>query len=241
MYLFKKIPSYFLIVILLFAISCGISDSNSGETQQVSVDMQVNSSTNSTAKQPSSSPTAQSVDSLTEIKLLVEELELESSADDDSLDLEVDDFVVDLPLDGSEFNLASANVPSGIYEEFEMEFEYSDDTNVNDSDFIKESGDDDGYTIVIKGIYNGEEFMYRSEEDFEIELEFEPPFEVNDNSSSIAINIDPAGWFKDSSGNDLDPNDSSNSEQIDENIGNSFDVEEDDDNDDDDDDDGDDD
>ncbi|MEL7834032.1 hypothetical protein [Fodinibius sp. Rm-B-1B1-1] len=235
---FKQLSSYLLIIALFVAtISCDTSDSNSGGEQQVTVKMKIDNSNNSSAKQFSYSPTTQSVDSLTEVKLLVEELELESTADDDSLDFEVDDLVVNLPLDGSEFNLTSGNVPAGVYDEFEMEIEHDDDTNVNDPDFINESGDeDDGYTVVIKGIYNGEEFTYQSDEDFEIELEFNPPFEINDDSSpSIAINIDPSGWFTDSSGNDLDPNDPANYEQIKENIENSFDVEQDDDGDNDDD------
>ena len=181
---------------------------------------------------------AQAVDSLTEVKMLVEELELESSFDEDSLDFEVDDLIVNLPLDGSDFELTSATVPEGVYDEFEMEVENDDDSNVNDPDFINESGDDDdGYTIIIKGVYNGEDFTYKSEEDFEIEMDLNPPLEVsNSNSPSIAININPSSWFKDASGNDLDPNDPDNRETIDDNISNSFDVEQDDDDDDEDDD-----
>jgi hypothetical protein len=240
MNLVNKLSLFILTPILLFTVSCSVSDSNSGGEKRVAVKMKLNQTSTATAKQISSSPTAQSVDSLTEIKLLVEELELESTVDEDSLDFEVNDFVASLPLDGSEIEISTANVPAGVYDEFEMEIEHDDDTNVNDSDFNNESGD--GYSIVIKGVYNGEDFMYRSEEDFEIELEFNPPFEINDGSPpSVAINVDPSGWFKDSSGNDLDPTDPANQEQIDENIENSFEVEEDNDDDDSDDDDSDDD
>ena len=227
-----------MIPALLFAVSCSVSDSNSGGEKQVAVKMKLNKMTTATAKQITATPTTQSIDSLTEVKLLVEELELESTMDEDSLDFEIDDLVVNLPLDGSAIELSTADVPAGVYDEFEMEIEYDDDTSVNDPDFVNESDDDDGYSIVIKGVYNGEDFMYRSEEDFEIELEFNPPFEITNSSSpSIAINIDPSGWFKDSSGNDLDPTDPANYEKIDENIENSFDVEEDEEEDDDDDDD----
>ena len=212
-------------------ISCNTSDSNSGSMQQLDVKMTLSNTNNTASKQFSTSPGVQSVDSLTEVKLLVEELELESTADKDSLNFEVDDFIVNLPLDGTAFNLVSADVPAGVYDEFEMEIEYDDDTNVNDSDFIHESGDDDdGYAIVIKGFYNGDKFIYQSNEDFELELEFNHPFEINDDSSpSIVINIDPVEWFKDSSSNALDPNNAGNREQIDDNIKNSFDVEENDD------------
>jgi len=191
----------------------------------------------STAKQLAKMPTAQAIDTLTEVKLLVEELELESSFDQDSLDFEVDDLIVNLPLNGSNFELTSATVPEGVYDEFEMEIENDDDSNVNDPDFINDAGDDDdGYTIVVRGVYNGEEFTYKSEEDFEIEMDLNPPLEVTSNNSpTIAINIDPFSWFKDSSGNDLDPNDPNNRDTIDNNISNAFDAEQDDDDDDNDD------
>ena len=241
---FTKYPIYsFSIALLLILSGCGITNSDSDGNRKVDVKMRV--ITPSAPKMISAGPAIQAIDSLTEIKLLVEELELESTADNDSLDFEVDDLVVNLPLDGSELVLSSANVPAGTYDEFELEIEHDDDSNVSDPDFINDSGDDDdGYTVVVKGFYNGEEFTYRSMEDFEIEMEFNPPLEItNDSSPSVAINVDPYLWFKDSSGNDLDPSDPANRETIDENIENSFEVEqeEEDDDDDDDDDDGDDD
>lgn len=233
MYLLKKINATLLIPLLLIVMGCDVSNSGSDDSKRVSVKMKVTSQ--SPAKQFKTMPSTQAVDSLTEIKMLVEELELES-VNNDSLDFEVDNLIINLPLDGSEIELASSNVPSGTYDEFEMEIEYDDDSNISDPDFIKESGDDDdGYSIVVKGIYNGEEFTYRSDEDFEIEMEFNPPLEITGSSpASIAINIDPTGWFKDSSGNDLDPNDPANRDRIDENIENSFEAEGDDDDDDDD-------
>ena len=146
--------------------------------------------------------------------------------------------IVNLPLDGSVIELTSQDIPMGFYDEFEMEIEHDDDNNINDPDFIKE-GDEDGYSMVIKGSFNGEDFMFRTETDFEIEMELNPPLEISETSGSpsVAINIDPAGWFVDSSGNSLDPNDPANKEIIEDNIEKSFDAEGDGDEDDEDDDD----
>lgn len=237
-YLNRTLGLTFVAALALLFAGCNISDSGSGGNRKVAVKMQIQSSTGS--QKISRTPSTQAVDSLTEIKVLVEELELESSFDEDSLDFEVDDLIANLPLDGSAFELASATVPDGVYDEFEMEMEGPDeDSNVQDPDFYNDSGDDDdGYSIVIKGVYNGEDFTYRSKEDFELELELNPPLEISNNTSlSIAINVDPSSWFKDSSGNDLDPNNPDNREKIDENIENSFEVEKEEDEDDDDDDD----
>jgi len=205
---------------------CDISGSNSSTDRQVPVNMRVNTSNSSaTAKQQSKGTTIQSVDSLTEVKMLVEDFELDSALDQDSLDFEVDNLIVNLPLDGSDFEFTSVTVPEGVYDEFEMQIE-NDNANVNDPDFANESADHDGYTIIVRGVHNGEDFTYKSEEDYEIEMDFNPPLEVSGNSSpTIAITIDPASWFTDSSGNDLDPNDPSNREIIDNNISNSFDAE----------------
>ena len=239
-FLDKNLGLTFLAVLLLFFTGCNISDSGPNGDRKVSVKMKVQSS--SSFQTVSQTPFKQKVDSLTEIKLLVEELELESSFDADSLDFEVHDLIVSIPLDVSEFELTSATVPDGVYDEFEMEMEGPDeDSGVQDPDFYDDSGDDDddGYSMVIRGVYNGEDFTYRSKEDFELELELNPPLEISNNTSpSIAINIDPSSWFKDSSGNDLDPNDPNNREKIDENIENSFEIEKQDDDDDSDDDDG---
>lgn len=231
-YLDKKVGFTFLAALILVFTGCDISGSNSNGDRKVSVKMGVKSST--APKQIANKATSQAIDSLSEVKMLIEELELESSLDQDSLDFEVNDLIVNLPLDGSEFELISATVPEGVYEKFEMEIEGpDDDSSVQDPDFYNNSGEDnDGYSIVVKGVYNGESFTYRSEADFELELGLNPPLEISGNSSpSVAINVDPSSWFKDSSGNDLDPNDPSNRETIDENIENSFEAEKDEDDD----------
>lgn len=229
----------FISTLILLFTGCNISGSNSSGERKVSVKMQVPTST--TSQKITGSSTTQAVDSITEVKMLVEELELESSLDQDSLDFEVEDLVVNLPLDGSEFELVSTTVPEGVYDEFETQIESpDDDSSVEDSDFYNSSSEDgENYSIVVKGVYNGEQFTYRSEEDFELKLEMDPPLEISGNTSpSVAIKVDPASWFKDASGNDLDPNDPENREIIDENIENSFEAEQDDDDDDDDDDNG---
>ena len=219
-----------LFSLFLINTGCDIADSEENTPNSVAVKMRlVNNS--QLAPKANNGVKIQAIDELTEIKLLVEELELESAFDDDSLDYEVENLVVNLPVDGSEFELASATIPVGTYDDFEIEIENDDADNIDDPDF--RDGDEE-YSIIIRGIFNGEEFTYRSEEDFEIEMDLNPPLEVNETRSSlaVAININPNGWFTDHSGNPLDPNDPSNQDTIDENIENSFEAELDDDDDD---------
>lgn len=220
-------PLLFLASLFFIATGCNLANSDGDTAKDVAVTMQVQNSSAAKLK-------ANAIDSLTEIKLLVEELELES-ATEDSMDFEVESLVIDLPLDGTTLQLTSHPIPAGFYDEFELEIAHDEDAQLlDDPDF---SEGDSRFSMVIKGIYNGEEFMFRSEEDFEIELELNPPLEISDNTGSaqVAIKIDTSTWFLDSQGNPLDPTDPVNYNTINENIERSFDAEADDDNDDEDD------
>lgn len=223
-------PLLFFVSLLLIATGCDLANSDNDSPKDVAVTMQVQSSTSAPTKFKT-----QSIDSLSEVKLVVEELELES-ATEDSMDFEVENLIVNLPLDGSSIQLTSQTIPVGFYDEFELEIEHDDDGQAfDDPDFYD---GDKRFSIVIKGIYNGEEFMFRSDEDFEIELELNPALEIAENTGStqVAISIDTYSWFFDSQGNSLDPSDPANFSTINENIERSFDAEAEDDEDDDDDD-----
>lgn len=210
----------------------GSGGSGAGDDTQISVSMRLIPLTVSTGQAAG----RQTVESLTEIKLLVEELELENTIDNDRFDFEVNDLIINLPVDGSEVELITEEVRPGFYDELNMEIDYNDDTIVDDPDFIDETDDDDGFSIVVRGIYDGEEFLFRSDEDYDLDLDFNPPLEVTEGSSpDITITIDPSGWFKDAAGNDLDPRNPANYDRIEDNIEDSFDVDDDDDDDDDDD------
>src|SRR5690625_6189039 len=88
---------------------------------------------------------------------------------DDLYDFEVNDLIVNLPTDGSEVEIVTAEVPAGTYDEFNLEVNYDDDTRVSDPDFINEVDDDDGYSVVVRGIYDGEEVLFRTDEDYRSE------------------------------------------------------------------------
>ncbi len=119
----------------------------------------------------------------------------------------------------------------------EVERPEDDDMNINDPDFSDESG---RYSVVVRGLWNGEEFTYRSDEDFELELEMNPALEVTEEGGfTVMVEVDINEWFT-KNGTKLDPNIEENRDDIDESIENSFDVLEDLFDDDDDDDDGDD-
>ncbi|MEX1135377.1 MAG: hypothetical protein WEB89_00660 [Balneolales bacterium] len=225
------------LITLLFTIGyiltgCDTTNTGLDDAGTVQLQMAVNTS-NSTAKQLQASQNQEGL-VIEEVQLFISEMELES-VENDSLDFEIENFIVNLPLDGSPLILSDREVPAGMYDEFELEIEKPDDEDVvvNNSDFQDETGE---YSVVVKGLYNGEEFMFRSSEDFELEIDLNPLLVIEDGGSSVlVISIGVDSWFRGSEGQDLDPKDPANTEQINENIERSFEAFEDDDDDDDDD------
>lgn len=134
---------------------------------------------------------------------------------------DLDDFIVNLPLDGTPITIIQADIPTGFYDEFELDIEKpASDINVSDFDFRDATG---SYSVVVKGLYNGEEFTFRSSEDFKIDVDLNPPLEISEVSqSTLMIEIFVPIWFMGADGMIMNPNDQKNIERINENIEDSF-------------------
>ena len=154
-----------------------------------------------------------------EVKLFITEMEMEGTRN--SNDFETRNFVLNLPLDGSRFEITHTNIPAGFYDELELEIEKpGSNEDVDDPDFILGSN---RYSLVVKGVFNGERFIFRSTEDFDIDVDIKPHLEITEGQNRvIAIDLDFTGWFRNSNGDLLDPSNSGNREQINENIEDSF-------------------
>lgn len=222
----------FSLFLVALTTGCDTLGSDSDGPAEVQIQMQV-ASAQSSASNLQMSQTMKDIQ-IEEVKLYVSELELESIRED-FRDFELEGLIINLPLDGSPLVLTEREIPEGVYDEFSLELENDDDIFIGDPDFY--DGDEE-YSVVVKGVYNGERFVYRSEEDFEIEMDLNPPLEVTENRSEVlVISIDINSWFANGNGGILNPNNSQNFERIDENIERSFEGFEDEYDDDDDDDD----
>ncbi|MDZ7756742.1 InlB B-repeat-containing protein [Rhodohalobacter sp.] len=154
-----------------------------------------------------------------EVKFYIKEMKLGGTRR--TKDFSTKDFILNVPVDGTPFEITHVTIPPGFYDELELDIKKPDSkAEVNDSDFRDGSG---SYTVVVKGIYNGSGFTYRSPEDYELDVSLSPHLEITSGQTRIiALTLDFDGWFKDGSGGFLDPNDSGNRKQIDKNIENSF-------------------
>ena len=158
-----------------------------------------------------------------DLRFIVEDFELEradgecedteGSAEEDCEEFESQPFFVDLPLQGDTLNLGTASIQPGLYEELEFEL---DDLDLDEEDQEEQEGKQqlinqvrgefpnwpDEVSMVIIGDFISSQgdttaFKTFAEAELEIEMEFNPPLEVGENTVNklLRVNIDPAAWF----------------------------------------------
>ena len=179
----KKISIFVLIAIAMSSCSDNTSTSGNVSIKATAV--------SSTGKTSSTARTAASTVVITDFKVNIGNIKLETDMEDDmhSTDPMHEDvklmgpFLLDLldpnkPL--SQF-IASVDVPNAKYEEIKFNFTKS---------LI--AGDLEGKTFLIKGTINDKPFVIWSAENIELEMDFMDPtkdFAVNDNSVALNIKI----------------------------------------------------
>jgi len=168
---------------------------------------------------------------LTEVKILLRDIKLEKESDgesegDDETECEevkVGPFVVSLNLNGATTDFVVNNIPAGIYDELKFEIHKLEASETSPDPEFKD-GDDSSlrYSVIAKGIFNSNPFVYKSKKSTHQELEFENMLIVEDNTSTnLTITVDPYTWFY-KEGVLLDPTDLANDDEIDHNIEHSF-------------------
>lgn len=162
--------------------------------------------------------------SIDNAKFLIEFIKLEREHGTEGENIKIGPFVVDVSMDNRVTKLALNNVPAGTYNEVHIKIhKHTPGETVVDPDF---GTDGPGYSGIIVGSYNGNNFIYRSAITVSREIDIDPNIVVATTGSTIPTNItiviDPALWFKDDNGNTLNPMDEANRHKIDDNIKDSF-------------------
>jgi len=149
---------------------------------------------------------------------------------DDCPELKLDPVLVDLPLDGTTKTDFGANIPAGTYRGVELKIRPVSNSDAGGAAFLAANPSFSNVSVHVEGTYNGQPFSYNSSLDAGIEMELNTPLTLTSgNGSNLTLLIDVASWFKDSSGNAIDPTSSSNSSTIENQIKQSFRVFQDDD------------
>lgn len=177
---------------------------------------------------------------ITRAQIVFSETELETADgaclttgdDDDCPEIESGPVLVDLPLNGSTRSALTAMIPVGTYQEFEAEIDVVRSDDAEDraaaDAFLAANPQFRGVSIRVEGTYDGQPFVYTTDVEAELELEFSPPLAIAGDGGNITVMIDLAAWFKRADGSILDPRTANaggvNKSLVDNNIEASFDA-----------------
>lgn len=163
---------------------------------------------------------------ITSARVVIDEVEFESSLGD-TLDFEFNQpFVQDLIVGSDAHVIDTIEVPFGTYKESEIEI---DDLDPEDGEVYLQNPDLQDKSILVEGFLNdnpNDTFVFTSDLSEEQEQEFEPPLVLDENSPStnIVLTLNMDMWFVDGNGNPLDPRLPDNKSIIENNIKDSIEV-----------------
>lgn len=138
---------------------------------------------------------------------------VDTSSDDDSehrrqycdgFEVEFGPIVVDLPTGSGVNQSVTLRVPPGLYDEIKFDIEPLDDHGGRSDDRYGRPGPRDA-SIRVEGTFNGEPFVYLSDLEAEVELDFHPPLAIRRGGFNVTIRVDVAGWFTTDAGQLIDP------------------------------------
>ncbi len=172
---------------------------------------------------------------LTEVKILIRDIKLEhqdgedfetdskSDGNDQEENVKVGPFVVQLNVNGVTTDFAVNGIPAGTYDEIKFKIHQIQGSETPPDPEFKEAGDSSlRYSVIVKGTYNLEPFVYKSRKSAKQEIEFNPAITVEANTpTSLTITVDPFSWFYKNNVL-LNPSDPANVNDIDNNISQSF-------------------
>ena len=135
-------------------------------------------------------------------------------------------FVINLPLDQDSAMVSTAQVPNGKYYGLFMHISRPDSADsAKYPNFVSGSSWKDRYSLIVKGTYNGQDFVYKSHRNFILGMPIYPPVTISDSTASVNVKmlVNTSRWFVNPwTGKTLDPTDSTNFRMIDWSIMRSF-------------------
>ena len=150
--------------------------------------------------------------------------------DSECEEMKVDPMLVDLPVTPTVTQEISVTLPAGTYHQFEAEIRAPHAGEPGADAVLAAHPAFAGKSLHVEGTYNGTPFTYDGAPQAEIQMPFNPPLTVATSSTNnVTVHVDISTWFKDGSGNVIDPTNLANAGTIIENIKKSFHAFEDDD------------
>jgi hypothetical protein len=157
------------------------------------------------------------------VKILLRDIKIKNQSTNDTMSIKVGPVVVYLDLSGITTEFAVGNIPPGNYDRIKFKVHKIEGSEIPpDPEFKEGMNESLRYSVIVKGIFNSTPFIYKSRKPAHQDLKLDSPLVVEENGvANLTILVDPFSWFSDGS-NVLDPNDTSNTNKIDNNIKDSF-------------------
>ena len=138
-------------------------------------------------------------------------------------------FYFDVPLDQSVDKMFSVTVDPGTYDQLRIKIHRPrrDLGNQRDIDFLAAHSDLEGISVRVTGTYTGgtnPDFVYTSDLNAGEEIALVPTVTVADQPANVEVTmkVDVDSWFRDASGNFVNPGDPNNDGLVRDNIRRSF-------------------
>jgi hypothetical protein len=158
---------------------------------------------------------------ITEAKALITEVQYERESGRNQLH-HTGPFVINFSLSGSLKELLTGYIVRDKYTKVKFQVHKPEDNEtVSDPEFKEGTGENQRYSFIIKGVYNGASFIYKTKKSMNLVISMNKVINVNLKKQNITVALNETGWFKNGSV-ELNPNDPNNANMIDENIKNSF-------------------
>ena len=157
------------------------------------------------------------------VKALVRNLKFKSASSNNSSDIKLGPFVIHLNPSGINNEVMISNIPPGSYDRIRFEIHKVEDSETPpDPEFKDGESGSERYSVIIKGSFNGNPFIYKSRRSTYQDIELQTPITIEDSKSvNLTIMVNPYSWFFDEV-DYLDPSDPSNESEIEMSIEHSF-------------------
>lgn len=159
---------------------------------------------------------------ISEAKALITEVELETEPSSVSQEIHISPVVIYFNTGGTLVSVTAANLPAGTWNKIKFKIHKPEDTEpIPDPEFREGTSGNQRYSFIIKGVYNGNPFVYKSRKSADIVINLPTPVTTGSTSRNLTVLVNPSLWFN-NGGVVLDPTNSSNDDMIDDNLKNSF-------------------
>lgn len=121
------------------------------------------------------------------------------SSNDDCEELSIGPFLVDIPVTDNTVTSITATVPPDTYREIEFEIHKLGDDTPAERALVAAHPEFDRNSVRVEGTFNGTPFVFFSDVNVELELEFGVPVVITEENHNVTIQFDLRSWFRNGS------------------------------------------